>query len=103
MDIDVDASDVVTDQLCTMCTQCVDACPSPGALRISTGAAAEAFRPVAVGAATTALFFALIGTGMAMGWWETGAGCAGCSASAEITESKLSPPSDYPHGLASLE
>lgn len=77
--IEVDRVRVVRDQSCTMCTECVDACPVPGTLRLSSGAPNEVLRPVAVGVASVALFFALIGTGWAMGWWQTGAGCAECS------------------------
>lgn len=78
--IDVQRQESVRDQLCTMCTECVESCPVPGALSVSTGRDGESLRPVAVGVATALLFFALLGTGYAMGWWQTGSGCAGCSA-----------------------
>ena len=78
--IAVDTVHVVRDQHCTMCTECVDACPAPGALKLSSGAPGESLRPVAVGIATAALFFALIATGWAMGWWTTGGGgCSDCA------------------------
>lgn len=77
--IAVDTATTVRDQHCTMCTECVDACPAPGALTLSTGAPGESFRPVAIGITAAVLFFALIGAGWAMGWWQTGAGCASCS------------------------
>lgn len=86
--IAVDTATVVRDQHCTMCTECVDACPAPGALKLSSGAPGESLRPVVVGLVTAVLFFALIGTGWAMGWWQAGAGCASCSgevSSATIT------------------
>jgi len=73
----------VADMHCTMCTECVDACPESGALVLSTGAKGEAFRPLAVGLAATALFFALIGTSFAMGWWVPSASCGGCSSASE--------------------
>lgn len=77
MRVPVDQVDVVTDQHCTMCTECVPVCPKPGALVISTGARNESLSPIAVGLASAALFFALIGAAMALGWWETGQGCGG--------------------------
>lgn len=83
MRIPVDEVETVADQHCTMCTECVEVCPQPETLKISTGAAHESFRPLFVGIVTTVLFFALIGTGWAMGWWQTGQGCAGCSTQIE--------------------
>ncbi len=77
--IDVQRRESVRDQHCTMCGECVDACPHPGALTLSTGVGAESLRPVSIGIATVVLFAALVGTAFAMGWWQTGAGCAGCS------------------------
>lgn len=80
--IDVRNLATVSDQHCTMCTECVEACPAPGALKISTGGEGEALRPVAIGIATLLLSLALLGTGYAMGWWRTGAGCASCTSQA---------------------
>lgn len=80
--IAVDTAGVVRDQHCTMCAECVEVCPAPGALRMSSGAPGESLRPAAVGIASLLVFFALIGTGVAMGWWSTGAGCAECSGEA---------------------
>jgi len=77
--ISVDTATVVRDQHCTMCTECVEVCPAPGALKLSSGAPGESLRPIAIGVATVLVFFALIGTGVAMGWWSTGAGCAECT------------------------
>ncbi len=79
MRIPVERLDVVSDQHCTMCTDCVDACPKPGALVLSTGVKGESLRPLAVGIAAVLLFFAIIGTGWTLGFWQTGRGCAGCS------------------------
>lgn len=69
----------VADEHCTMCLECVESCPEPGTLTVSTGAQGESLRPVAMGLATVVLFFALIGTAVAMGWWVPGRGCGGCS------------------------
>jgi Fe-S-cluster-containing hydrogenase component 2 len=77
MRVPVDQVWEVSDQHCTMCTECVQVCPKPGALIISTGAKGESFRPVSIGIVSTVLFFAIIGASMAMGWWETGEGCGG--------------------------
>jgi len=46
-------------------------------------ASGHPLRPLSVGIVTTVLFFALIRTGWAMGWWQTGQGCAGCSTQIE--------------------
>ncbi len=69
----------VADEHCTMCMECMDSCPRPGTLKVSTGADGESLRPIALGIATIALFFALIGTAYSMGWWLPGAGCGGCA------------------------
>ncbi len=78
--IEIHTRQAVSDQHCTMCTECVDACPVPGTLALSTGRQGESLRPIAVGVTTLVLFFVLIWTGWAMGWWRTGAGCASCTA-----------------------
>lgn len=77
--IAVDNLGDVRDQHCTMCAECVESCPSDGALVVTTGAPGESLRPVMVGIASVVLFFALVGTAQALGWWRTGAGCAGCA------------------------
>jgi polyferredoxin len=77
MRVPVDEVDVVSDQHCTMCTECVQTCPKPGALVIGTGAKDESLPPMAIGVASAALFFAIIGAAIALGWWQTGEGCGG--------------------------
>lgn len=77
--IEVHRLPVVADEHCTMCMECVDSCPRPGTLRLSTAAEGESLRPLAFGVATVVLFFALIGTAYSLGWWATGRGCGGCA------------------------
>jgi Fe-S-cluster-containing hydrogenase component 2 len=81
MRVPVDQVGAVSDQHCTMCTECVQVCPKPGALVISTGAKGESLPPFGIGIATAALFFALVGSGIALGWWQPGQGCGGCAES----------------------
>lgn len=85
MQVPVDQVDAVSDQHCTMCTECIQVCPKPGALVISTGAKGESLPPLGIGIATIALFFALIWAGMALGWWQPGEGCGGCADAPEAT------------------
>lgn len=90
----------VADEHCTMCLDCVESCPRPGTLTVSTGAHGESLRPVSLGVATVVLFFALIGTAFAMGWWIPGRGCGGCSLDVAPNVQTVKPPqvaSGTPH------
>ncbi|MDZ4064338.1 MAG: 4Fe-4S dicluster domain-containing protein, partial [Coriobacteriia bacterium] len=95
--LDVATAGRVVDDHCTMCAECVDACPVPGALTITTGSEKESLRPVAIGLVSALLLLALIGTAQTLGWWQSGSGCGGCSEAPQAQSvASASTPADSP-------
>ena len=71
--IDVEKQDVVKSEECFGCMTCVSRCPSAGALDLSirTGKKVSIIRPFLYPVILVALFYLVIGIGMAAGKWHS--------------------------------
>ncbi|HXY62480.1 MAG TPA: 4Fe-4S binding protein, partial [Nitrospirota bacterium] len=71
--IDVEKQDVVKSEECFGCMTCVSRCPSAGALDLSirTGKKVSIIRPFLYPVILVALFYLVIGIGMATGKWHS--------------------------------
>jgi Fe-S-cluster-containing hydrogenase component 2 len=71
--IDVEKHDVIKSEECFGCMTCVSRCPSAGALDLSirTGKKVSIIRPFLYPVILVALFYLVIGIGMAAGKWHS--------------------------------
>ena len=60
MNVEVATADVVTSSECISCNECVDACPVPGALKVTTVGGSRVPAPAAAGV-VVALMVAIVG------------------------------------------
>jgi polyferredoxin len=71
--LDVEKQEVVSSPECFGCMTCVGSCPAPGALDITAraGRGRRVFRPYLYPAVLIAIFYLIIGLGMATGTWHS--------------------------------